>query len=239
MKMPLSVHILGACALATGCAATQASTNERSPQSPDSEAYAMGSPGDGDDAAPARGKSPSSADAEPQQSSPDAPSAPDVKRLEVAIASKSGSTLVGKAKLVEVPEGVQITVRLDQAEPGLHGVHIHETPDCSAPDASSAGGHYNPGGEPHGLPSAEHHHLGDLGNLGTAPPNGKGVLEITVPNATLNPEGSRSLLNHALVVHSNQDTGEQPTGSSGKRVGCAVLTPSAAERQEIGEVATE
>src|ERR1019366_3228946 len=43
----------------------------------------------------------------------------------------------------------------------VHGMHLHERGDCSAPDGSSAGGHFNPTGKPHGAPDAQHH-AGDI-----------------------------------------------------------------------------
>ena len=145
------------------------------------------------------------------------------RRLEAAIESKSGSTLVGKAELTEVDNGVRVVVRVDLAEPGLHGVHVHETADCSAPDASSAGGHFNPNNSPHALPPAQPRHLGDLGNMGTVAPEGRGALDIVVEGATLEPGVSNSFVGRALIVHSDEDTGAQPSGNSGKRVGCAEL----------------
>jgi len=144
--------------------------------------------------------------------------------LEVAIEAKSGSGLTGKAELTEVDNGVKVVVDVKHIEPGFHGVHIHEIADCSAPDASSAGEHFNPEGHPHALPSDERKHLGDLGNLVAVGPDGQGRLEVVVPGATLEAGGSLSLLNRALVVHADRDTGEQPSGGSGARVGCAELT---------------
>jgi Cu-Zn family superoxide dismutase len=45
-----------------------------------------------------------------------------------------------------------------------HGMHIHEYGDLTD-GCVSAGAHYNPHGLPHGGPSSERRHLGDLGNL--------------------------------------------------------------------------
>jgi len=149
--------------------------------------------------------------------------------LEFAIEAKNGSGLTGKAELTEVDDGVKVVVDVKHIQPGLHGVHIHEVADCSAPDASSAGEHFNPEGHPHALPSDERKHLGDLGNLVAVGPDGQGRLEVVVPGATLEAGDPSSLLNRALVVHADRDTGEQPSGDSGARVGCAELTASAAE----------
>lgn len=150
--------------------------------------------------------------------------------LEVPIEAKSGSGITGTAELIEVEEGVKVVVDVKHVEPGFHGVHIHEVADCSAPDASSAGDHFNPEGHPHALPSDERRHLGDLGNLVAVGKHGEGRLEVVIPGATLEPGASTSLLNRALVVHADRDTGEQPSGDSGARVGCAELTQDAAGR---------
>lgn len=149
-------------------------------------------------------------------------------RLKVPIEARSGSGISGKAELIEVDDGVMVVVQVKDMPPGWHGVHIHENADCSAPDASSAGEHFNPEGHPHALPSDERKHLGDLGNLVTVGPAGEGRLQVTVPGATLEPGDARSLVNRALVVHAERDTGEQPSGDAGARVGCAELKVSAA-----------
>src|SRR5207253_1380476 len=60
------------------------------------------------------------------------------------IEARSGSTLSGTAKLVDVDKGLGVHVEVENAAPGLHGVHIHEKGDCNDPKAMSAGGHYNP-----------------------------------------------------------------------------------------------
>lgn len=62
-----------------------------------------------------------------------------------------------------------------------HGFHIHQFGDTSADDGTSAGGHYNPGNDPHGAPTdpGSKHHAGDLGNI-TADANGMASFKNTV-----------------------------------------------------------
>src|SRR5882672_1920313 len=117
------------------------------------------------------------AGAPPSTAAPAAAAAPEPKNLVVDFAPKSGSKLVGKATLTESGTGVKIVLELEGITPGDHGAHVHETPDCSAPDAKTAGSHYNPDKHDHGLPDAKVRHLGDLGNL-VAGKDGKGKLEI-------------------------------------------------------------
>ena len=52
---------------------------------------------------------------------------------------RSGSNAFGVVTFVERADGsVKIRADLSNVPPGLHGFHIHETGNCSAPDASSA-----------------------------------------------------------------------------------------------------
>src|SRR4051812_44555177 len=74
------------------------------------------------------------------------------------------TTLGGTATILTKGDKVTITVKLSDAPPGKHGVHIHVTGDCSADDAASAGAHWDPDGHAHGEPGAQSH-LGDLGNI--------------------------------------------------------------------------
>jgi Cu-Zn family superoxide dismutase len=118
--------------------------------------------------------------------------------------------------------GVHVKVEVSDVSPGAHGLHFHENGDCSAPDAMSAKGHYNPMNHPHGLPGADNRHLGDLGNIQVGP-DGKGSLEFTLGEASLEPNAPNSLRGRAVILHEKTDDGSQPTGNAGGRIGCAVI----------------
>lgn len=101
----------------------------------------------------------------------------------VAVASLSptqGNKTSGTVSFVQKGDQILVDARVDGLSPGLHGFHVHEKGDCSAPDAMSAGGHFNPGGRAHGGPSHADHHAGDLGNL-EADASGRASLQLTVP----------------------------------------------------------
>jgi Cu-Zn family superoxide dismutase len=117
---------------------------------------------------------------------------------------------------------VDVVIALGGVKPGRHGAHVHENPDCSAPDAKSAGSHYNPDNHPHGLPTASEHHVGDLGNIDVGA-DGKGKLEITMPGANLKQGDPHSFLGRSIIIHEKVDDGGQPVGNAGGRIGCVEL----------------
>lgn len=136
-----------------------------------------------------------------------------------------GSDASGTVTFVERTGTVITDVQMTGLTPGKHGIHIHEKGDCSAPDATSAGGHYNPTGEPHGAPEAAKHHGGDFGNI-TADASGKVSQQITVDisRVGLGKVAPNSMNGRALVVHADpDDLNSQPAGNSGKRVACGVI----------------
>lgn len=150
-------------------------------------------------------------------------SAAPLRMFEVPLSARSGSHLSGKATFVENAEGVRVKVEVAGAPPGQVATHIHEKGDCSAPDAESAGGHFNPASKPHGFPVDPDKHLGDLGNIDVAP-DGKGSTEVFVKGATLATGGGpHSFLNRAIIVHEKKDDGGQPVGNAGARIGCGVI----------------
>jgi len=136
--------------------------------------------------------------------------------------SKSSSTVTGEAKFTEKKDGVEIVVEIKGAKPGQHGVHLHDKGDCSAADASSAGGHFNPDSKTHGAPTVDPHHAGDFGNI-TADAKGSGKLKIMIKGLTVAP-GPNSVVGHAIVIHADpDDLKTQPSGNSGARVACGVV----------------
>jgi Cu-Zn family superoxide dismutase len=115
-----------------------------------------------------------------------------------------------------------------------HGFHVHERGDCSSPDASSAGEHFNPTRKPHGAAHGDtEHHLGDLPSL-KADANGSAVADFRLPGVLLG-SGANDFMGKALVVHANpDDLRSQPAGNSGPRVACGVIMPPAG--QGLGDV---
>jgi superoxide dismutase, Cu-Zn family len=161
------------------------------------------------------------APAEPAK--PAEPPAPKKAQAELAPASKS--KVKGTATFVEADGGVEVTINVEGLKPGDHGWHVHAKGDCSAPDATSAGDHFNPENHKHGAPDAAEHHAGDFGNL-TAGKDGKATKTFTMKGVTLG-EGENSLVGKALIVHDKKDDLKtQPTGNAGARVACGVIQAS-------------
>jgi Cu-Zn family superoxide dismutase len=133
----------------------------------------------------------------------------------------SGSQVHGTVIFTKEDNGIRVVALIAGLTPGKHGFHIHEFGDCSAPDASSAGGHFNPGHMPHGGPNDKEHHVGDMGNI-NADSSGVAHLDYTDNSITLS--GSNSIIGHSVVVHASPDDFKtQPSGNSGTRVACGVI----------------
>ncbi|OGV42212.1 MAG: hypothetical protein A2X46_15220 [Lentisphaerae bacterium GWF2_57_35] len=134
-----------------------------------------------------------------------------------------GQSAHGTVFFEQVGQQVKVGADLKGLKPHTrHGFHIHEYGDCSAPDAASAGGHYNPEGYPHGAPTDAERHAGDLGNV-ESDAEGRAHHEITVDFITI--DGDRNpILGKAVIVHSKaDDLKTQPTGDAGGRIGCGVI----------------
>jgi Cu-Zn family superoxide dismutase len=141
------------------------------------------------------------------------------------IAPTQGNNARGTIHFTQHGDKVLIDATIVGLTPGQHGFHIHEKGDCSAPDATSAGGHFNPNGQPHGDPYGEAHHAGDMPML-NADENGKAKLYFEMKAATLQP-GETSLIGKAVVIHQKvDDFSSQPAGNSGARIGCGVIVAS-------------
>ena len=133
-----------------------------------------------------------------------------------------GNTAEGTVNFYKVKGGVRVVVEMKGLTPGKHGIHIHEFGDCSAPDASSAGGHFNPDKDPHAGPMDKMRHEGDLGNI-VADKNGVGHLDFV--DSKLSFKGKNSIIGKSIVVHKGEDDlKSQPSGNSGPRIACGVIS---------------
>ncbi len=145
-----------------------------------------------------------------------------LKKASVFLNPTKGNKAHGIVSFTEVDGGgIQIIADVEGLAPGKHGFHIHEFGDCSAPDGSSAGGHFNPTGTPHGSPDHAERHAGDLGNI-VADENGRGHYERL--DKVIKLSGPHTIMGRSLVVHSNADDySTQPTGNAGGRICCGVI----------------
>lgn len=168
-----------------------------------------------------RSKSETGAETSPQAEGTAAQQPAKVTRAAAKLSPTEGHEASGTVHFEQAADGVKVTAELTGLAPNsVHGFHIHEKGDCSAPDASSAGGHYAPDDNPHGLPPDEQRHAGDMGNI-TADAQGKATFEGTFGNFSLS--GDAPVLGRAVIVHVEQDQGTQPTGDAGSRAACGVI----------------
>jgi superoxide dismutase, Cu-Zn family len=141
------------------------------------------------------------------------------------VAPTQGNAVTGSLALAPSPQGVRISGAIQGLKPDAEfGFHIHEKGDCSAPDGSSAGGHFNPAQAQHGNPSSGAHHAGDMVNIRS---NSEGVAQVdtTATGVTLHADPNTEVMGKAIVVHeSPDDYATQPSGNSGKRVACGVIS---------------
>ena len=131
----------------------------------------------------------------------------------------------GTARLLGNGSEVTITVALTGLTPGLHGVHLHMAGKCEGPAFASAGAHLNPAGHQHGSENPAGSHLGDLPNV-TIGSAGSGTVSSALAGT---PAEVLSTLfdadGTAVVVHADADDYRtDPSGNSGARIACGVLT---------------
>lgn len=128
----------------------------------------------------------------------------------------------GTARASQGIGGVRIVLNVEGLPPGEHGVHVHMTGACEAPTFASAGSHWNPTSQQHGLEGPAGQHAGDMPNL-TVAEDGTGTLEYQLVGGTfadlMDADGA------AFVVHADPDDQmTDPSGNSGDRIACGVFS---------------
>lgn len=144
---------------------------------------------------------------------------PITNAVAVIFPTQAGNSKVAGIVMLKQEKGyVQVTGQVTGLTPGKHGFHIHMFGDVSAPDGTSAGGHYNPLGHSHGGPDSKQRHEGDLGNIEA---NARGVAKV---NARANHVELHDIIGRSIVVHGGvDDLKSQPSGNAGPRVGIGVI----------------
>lgn len=140
------------------------------------------------------------------------------------LAATEGNQVAGHLEFTPVDGGIRITGEVTGLPAGgAHGFHVHEHGDCSAPDATSAGGHFNPAGSAHGRVGEGEHHAGDSDNI-SANDAGVATVDSLLQGATLGDGGDSDIVGKGVIVHADPDDyTTQPTGNAGARLACGVI----------------
>lgn len=136
----------------------------------------------------------------------------------------------GRVDIFKDGTGLRVEVVARGFAPGTYGMHIHTTGQCTPPDFTSAGGHWNPTGAQHGRDNPMGAHHGDLPNL-VVEEGMIGHASIQLVGTPLS--GANGILDAdgaAFVIHAGpDDMRTDPSGNSGGRVACGVFSAPVAE----------
>lgn len=143
-------------------------------------------------------------------------------RIVPAALTKADGTPAGSVSVEDTANGVNVTIAASGLPQGVHGIHLHAAGKCEGPKFQSAGAHWNPTSRKHGRDNPQGAHLGDLANLevGADGKGGSTFLIAATRTALADADGT------ALAIHAEVDDYKtDPSGNSGDRIACAVISP--------------
>jgi len=151
------------------------------------------------------------------------------KGTEVAsakLAATADSKDMGTARFYKLDDGkIRMDLEINYASraDSTVAVHFHEHGDCGNM-GENAHGHWNPSKENHGKWDSAASHAGDIGNI-QLDSKGHGTVSVTTDRWTVDGDEIKTIIGRGIIVHGGTDDYKtQPTGNSGPRVGCGVIT---------------
>lgn len=140
--------------------------------------------------------------------------------------STLNNDVIGSAQFYQLKDGkIKMDLELNYPEraDSTVAVHFHEHGDCGNM-GENAHGHWNPTNESHGKWGSESYHSGDIGNV-NLDAKGKGSISVTTDRWSIDEKDIKNIIGRGIIVHGGTDDyTTQPTGNSGSRIGCGVIT---------------
>jgi Cu-Zn family superoxide dismutase len=143
------------------------------------------------------------------------------------ISTTGVGTEIGTLTLRDTSGGLAITANLADLEPGSHGFHVHQNPNCAPAGkdgkmqaGETAGPHFDPEKTGKHLGPAKPGHKGDMPLL-TVAEDGTATGTVVVPRLKVADVQRRSIIIHA--GGDNFSDKPKPNGGSGNRVACGIV----------------
>ncbi len=135
------------------------------------------------------------------------------------LVSKSNSNTYGIITFRQTGDKVGVAASIFNLNTGRHSIYIHETGNCSSPNAASAGPVWNVPGNPPGARRSGH-----LPELYAATEN-RANLQATITGVTVGDGKPTDIVGHAVVVHETLDPDPKPLygGSPTGWIACGVI----------------
>lgn len=155
-------------------------------------------------------------------------SAADLKVEMFKVTAQGQGEKIGTVLLRDTDDhGLMVIPDLTGLEPGAHGFHVHQNPDCGPGTKDgktvpglAAGGHFDPDDAGKHTGPMGKGHLGDLPQL-LVGPDGKANIPVFAPRLGTTQVAKRSLMIHAQGDNYSDDP--KPLGGGGARVACGVI----------------
>lgn len=135
------------------------------------------------------------------------------------IQATSDNKQLGTITFTQSQYGVLITPKLSGLTQGLHGLHLHQHPNCGD-HGNDAKGHFDPQNTNTHKGPYDNGHLGDLPAL-YVDANGQATTQTLAPRLKL-----QDLQNLAVMIHEHGDnySDTPPLGGGGARIACGIAT---------------
>ncbi|MEJ5962013.1 superoxide dismutase family protein [Pedobacter immunditicola] len=150
----------------------------------------------------------------------------DTEVAEAKLATTADAKDIGTAKFFQLADGkmrMDLEINFPARADSTVAVHFHEHGDCGNM-GENAHGHWNPTKENHGEWNSAAYHSGDIGNI-QLDNKGQGKVSITTDRWSIVDNDANTIIGRGIIVHGGTDDyTTQPTGNSGPRVGCGVIT---------------